>query len=573
MAFIGSLAIGVTANVEKALKGFRSTTSGVLSLSKAVTHASIRMASFSGLLSGAGFGVIIKQSYDTVDALAKVSQKLGIATEDLIGLRHAAELTGVGTNTLDMGLQRMTRRIAEASQGTGEAKGALRELGLDAQRLASMTPDKQFKAIADAMGEVASQNDKIRLAFKLFDSEGVDLVRTLSGGSEALNKMQAEAERLGITFSNIDAAQVEMANDSFSKLRRSIQGVFDRIAVGLAPAIDAIATKITNWTADSTAGIDLVNTTFVALSTAIGVGADLIRVLEIGWKSFKIVGSFAVLGVVGSLNLLLDGIELLLDKTGILEAGWNDFLGNMQQALVDGLEKDVEDLQELIAAPMPSSGIQESLFNIQNESRKAAEEAAKLAKQAREVGLSIERVAPPTDKLVSVFDQLQRKLDSLTLSETQQMFQDILDAGGSFEDLEKASVLISQINDANLDKLAESMLESLKKPMELLDDFKKELDALGNRLTDSQRTALIDKRRKELFGDNAAGGAPASLQQGSVAARSAELSAARALRNEADKSVEQKQLKIAERSNQKLFDVERVLRDIRDGGSLVLVDS
>ncbi len=53
-----------------------------------------------------------------------------IGAEALQELRFAAKASGVEQQTLDMALQRFTRRTAEAAQGTGEAKDALAQLGM-----------------------------------------------------------------------------------------------------------------------------------------------------------------------------------------------------------------------------------------------------------------------------------------------------------------------------------------------------------------------------------------------------------------------------------------------------------
>ena len=126
------------------------------------------------------------------DQLDKTASKLGISTNALSELGFAAEQTGVSYNTMAMAMQRMTRRVAEAARGTGEAKDALRELNLDAEALAKMTPDQALAKIAGAMQNVGSQSDKVRLAFKLFDSEGVALVNTLALGEEGLAAMREE---------------------------------------------------------------------------------------------------------------------------------------------------------------------------------------------------------------------------------------------------------------------------------------------------------------------------------------------------------------------------------------------
>ena len=184
---------------------------------------------------------MVRSQMQTIDALAKTADRLGLTTEALAGLQRSAELSGAGANTLNMALQRMTRRVAEAAQGTGEAKNAIKELGLDAQALAAMSPDQQFKTIADAMGGVAEQGDRVRLSMKLFDSEGVKLLNTLQMGSEALEQQEQMAIKLGTALSRVDAAKVENANDALSTAGDAREGIVNRVTVQLAPIMDALA--------------------------------------------------------------------------------------------------------------------------------------------------------------------------------------------------------------------------------------------------------------------------------------------------------------------------------------------
>ena len=202
---------------------------------------------------------IYKATSRSIDQLAKTSDRLGIATERLSELRFAAEQTGVAANTLDMGLQRMTRRISEAAQGAGEAKDAIKELGLDAQALARMSPDEQFRAIAEAMQGVSNQGDRVRLAMRLFDSEGVALVNTLKGGTEALDAFSEEAQQLGISISRVDAAKVEAANDALNKIQVAISGKMQQAVVGLAPHIEAVSELIVDMLNSFVLGSDNVD--------------------------------------------------------------------------------------------------------------------------------------------------------------------------------------------------------------------------------------------------------------------------------------------------------------------------
>jgi hypothetical protein len=229
--------------VNKTQRAFRAVTVGLGAISRAAFSMKTALIGV-GI---AGFGFLVKKSLDATSALGEMADKIGIGTAELGGLRHAAELTGVATNTLDMGLQRMVRRISEAAAGTGEAKAALIELGLSAKALARLSPDQQFKAIADAMDGVAVQGEKVRLAMKLFDSEGVALVNTLKGGSSAIIEMEQEAERLGLRLNGGLVKGVERAGDAITKLSSFITGLFARSVAELAPAIESITNSLTSW--------------------------------------------------------------------------------------------------------------------------------------------------------------------------------------------------------------------------------------------------------------------------------------------------------------------------------------
>lgn len=189
---------------------------------------------------------------EAADNLAKTSAKLGISADQLAGLRFAAEQTGVGLKTLDLGLQRMVRRVAEAAKGTGEAQKAIKELGLDARVLAALSPDEQFRRIADAMQDVGSQSDKVRLGFKLFDSEGVGLVNTLAAGRGELNKFAEEARSFGLALTDRQLDNVQKAADAQNRVSKAFAGFSRQLGASLSPAIkiasDATASFISTIT-------------------------------------------------------------------------------------------------------------------------------------------------------------------------------------------------------------------------------------------------------------------------------------------------------------------------------------
>lgn len=194
----------------------------------------------------AGIGLLVKSSLQSIDTLGKTATKLGVTSQALQKLRYASNLAGVETRTVDMAVQRFTRRLSEAANGTGEAKDALKELGLNAKELAKQPLDKQMLKLADAFDNVQSSGDKVRLAFKLFDSEGVAFVNTLEGGSTALRQMFQDAEGLGFILSSSAVKGVEEANDAMMKLGTMFGGVRDQLVAALAPALRVIVDLMRN---------------------------------------------------------------------------------------------------------------------------------------------------------------------------------------------------------------------------------------------------------------------------------------------------------------------------------------
>jgi len=232
------------------MKGARSQ---VKQFSRTIKTGIKRIAGFGAALSGlsvAGLGVMLKRTMSNIDATAKLSRQLGITTEKLQGLRHAAEITGPGAETLDKGLAVLSKRLGEAAMGSGEARQALEQLGLSPASLMAMTPDEAFYRIADAMQGVATQSEKNAIASKLFSRANQELVNTLALGSEGLVKHQTEAARLGKTYSNLAAEDVENANDAITRLQASLSGAAVAATTELAPAIRDVAETLAevDWT-------------------------------------------------------------------------------------------------------------------------------------------------------------------------------------------------------------------------------------------------------------------------------------------------------------------------------------
>lgn len=270
MAVISKLSVGIFADTKpfaksmnaaaKSVKKFKSGFGGVgkgisavggafLKVGKLIAGAGIAFAKFAAsgaLVAAAGIAFFTRQALKSIDATAKLAKQTGFATESLAAYGLAAELAGVDNATFEKSLQKFNRTLGEAKLGLGEGATAFKQLGLSQKEVSKLSPDDALKLVANRLSKVEDKAIQAALAQDLFGRAGVKLIPLLSKGAAGLNQFQAEAVRLGIAVSAVDSAKVEAANDAFTLMGKSVKGVFNTIAVAVAPTLQAFATAATN---------------------------------------------------------------------------------------------------------------------------------------------------------------------------------------------------------------------------------------------------------------------------------------------------------------------------------------
>lgn len=290
MATLASLAIDLTANSAKMVTELQKANGHLNGFAKtAETAGKVAKVAFVAATTGM-FANMVKESVDAADRIGKLSQRLGISTEALSEFQHVAELSGVSFNTMTMGLQRMTRRLAEAgATGKGEAVPALQELGISAQKIAQLAPEQQFEIIADALSKLSNEGDRVRLAMKFFDSEGVALVQTMGQGAEGIRAMREEAQKLGLSLSSQETKAAADFNDQMTRAQGTLNALAKEVAINSVTAFNSLTEA------------------FNAVSNEAGAGApDLEQIQDI----IKGAGAAAFVGFNG-LQAMAEGIVAL----------------------------------------------------------------------------------------------------------------------------------------------------------------------------------------------------------------------------------------------------------------------
>lgn len=186
------------------------------------------------------------QAITSTSALAKVADKVGIGAEALQRLRFGFELAGVAANQTDVALQRFSRRVGEAANGAGELEPILK-----ANNIQLRNQDGTMRSQVDILREYAgliknagSEQERLLLAFKAFDTEGAGLVNALRDGAAGLDKLMGKADEAGGVIEEELVRKAEDLDDRFAALWRRFDVNSKSAILGAADALDGLGDKL-----------------------------------------------------------------------------------------------------------------------------------------------------------------------------------------------------------------------------------------------------------------------------------------------------------------------------------------
>lgn len=180
---------------------------------------------FAGAISVRALMRLTSETISYGSAITDVSDKLGIGVDKLQEWRYAAQENGISTNAADMGLQRFIRRVAEAAQGTGELKGILDQYNISVKDSTGASRDiwEVMGDLSDAIQGVNDDGERLRIAFKAFDSEGAALVSVLRDGSNGYNQLAASARLSGQIMTNETARALDVVSDAIERAKTQVK--------------------------------------------------------------------------------------------------------------------------------------------------------------------------------------------------------------------------------------------------------------------------------------------------------------------------------------------------------------
>ena len=231
-------------------------------ISKIGTGLSGSLQGFTGLLTNlpfmaaaAGAGLVTglgKALVDMVkwgDELDKMSQKIGVSTETLSGLKYAADIADVDFQTLTQGIEKFSKNLGDVNAGVGQtAKYGFQALGLSLKDSNGHLKDANtlFLETADRLSTMKDGVQKTWIVMTLFGRAGAELIPFFNQGADGIDKLTAKAKEMGLIIDEKTAKAAAHLNDQMTTMNAQIKGLEESLAGPLLPLFGSFAEGMNN---------------------------------------------------------------------------------------------------------------------------------------------------------------------------------------------------------------------------------------------------------------------------------------------------------------------------------------
>lgn len=367
---------GVFSRFTKTVGGF-----GRGGAAKFAAGAGVVVGAIGGLVGAAVAMKKVNEQFESIDRIGKFSDEVGASVGEMQAMRLQANLTGTSVETLEKGIQRYTRRLGEARQGMGEGLKALNNFGLSADELSRLPLSEAMGKISDKINEQETAADRAALAYGLFGRQGQELMTFFAGGSTGIQAARDDIQSLGAELTRFDAANVEMANDAFTRMEVATTALWQSIAVEAAPVLTAVVEMFIDGSKQAGGFGSIVETSFLILTEGIKFSLN-------AWDFFIGAIDLARAGIVGFIGLAISGLAQI--EKALIAVGGRKFDFGIQ-GLATEINKEAkkfatDGVMKVNAALAGSAGnaFQNRLDEIKNRAQTIADSAD-------------ERLAPPPE--------------------------------------------------------------------------------------------------------------------------------------------------------------------------------
>lgn len=200
-----------------------------------------------GILAGfAGAAVSAGKKADDINTLAK---QTGLSTEQIQKFAYASDIIDVDLDTLTKSMAKLTKNMATAQKGTGDAAEAFKKLGVKITDSKGELRDNQevFNETIKALEKVKNETQRDAYAMQIFGKSAQDLNPLILGGADALEELGQQAEDAGLILSQDTLDAANEFNDVLDLLKAKGAASFAKVGASLAKNLMPLLDTLAGW--------------------------------------------------------------------------------------------------------------------------------------------------------------------------------------------------------------------------------------------------------------------------------------------------------------------------------------
>ena len=321
----GRAFVELFADDSKLVRGLRQTEQKLKAFGDSIRNMGLKAIGLGSAIL-APLGAAAKTFADMGSRMWDMAKRTGVSVEALSALSYAAEQSGAGVDAFENGIRRMQRTLYDAGRGLSTATDALGELGLTIQDLEGLSPEAQFRQLADRLDRIEDPSRKAAIAMTIFGRSGTELLPMLEGGAAALDAYEKHARDLGLIMSTEDAAAADVFGDALSDLWKVLKMSAFAVGAALAPTLKDLSERIvraaktvTEWVRENQ-GFIVSALKVAAVVVAVGIGLTVLGTIISGLGTAFGVLATIITAVMAVLKVLAAVIAFLASPVGLVIA-------------------------------------------------------------------------------------------------------------------------------------------------------------------------------------------------------------------------------------------------------------
>lgn len=190
-----------------------------------------------------GLAAFASKTANSLDAIDKQSQKIGLTTDAYQELNYVMGLSGADISSMEAGMKTLTTQMTSAADGTAASAEAFKELGVSVTNTdgSLRSQEEVMWDTLNALQGVENQTEKAALANKLFGKAGTELIPLLNSEQGSIADLRNEANELGIVMSEDMVKSGAELSDQIEKTQASFGALTTELGAALMPVAMELA--------------------------------------------------------------------------------------------------------------------------------------------------------------------------------------------------------------------------------------------------------------------------------------------------------------------------------------------